>query len=421
MTNALFPYLKKKLRNIRFLRYEVAPAVRRVYFEWRRLRAEKSSFPAITDMKAGASCRNWKYVAAAPTVIQHSVPSRCLPEDALEIVRHSANMLRKHDRHKENPDFLYQMLFANLFSVKRYPVYETFTCEVPDVFIGVPDGPVLTSQFEALIQSSRMNWQKVLMDHVPAPGSQLKGQYVSLLGWSGRDYGHWLIDILTRIALLKEGYSDLLFLVAEPLQGYMWQSLDLLGITRDQVVPVTAGWYRLESLLACHAAQRYTVPKREHLLELTSRLIRGAWGSETLPAPWRSVYVSRNKSRRKITNEQDILPVLREYGFEPVYAEDLSLKDQIRLFNETRVVLGPHGAGMNNDIFCQPGAVVVELYNPVRYNWCVREVANIMGHEHWFMFGNNVNNDYDMTVNSNKLEKLLAYVFDRGDIVESVY
>ena len=64
---------------------------------------------------------------------------------------------------------------------------------------------------------------------------------------------------------------------------------------------------------------------------------------------------------------------------------------------------------------------MIELYNPIRWNYCVRGVANLMGHEHWFMFGNNVNSDYDMTVNPKKLEKLLAYVFDRGDIVESVY
>lgn len=421
MKNSLELRIKKILKSNTLFRYTLMPFAQHMVFEWKKMKAYKNDFPAIDDLKKESEKRKWKYVTKSPKVIQSSKPSKCLPEDAYEIVKHGGKILRKHDRRGEDRDFLYQMLFANLLSVKRYPVYESFVCEVPDVYIRVPDGPVLTTQFEALVQSSRLEWKTVLMDHIPEPKDQLKGRYVSLLGWSGKDYGHWLIDILTRIALIKEGYNELLFLVAEPLETYMWESLDLLGIARDQIIPVSSGWYGLDRLLICHPQQRYMVPKGDHLLEFAGRLKDGAIGSRITSEASKRIYVSRNHTRRKIVNEQDILPILSEYGFERVFAEDLKLKDQVKLFNETRFLLGPHGAGMNNDIFCQPGAVLIELYNPVRYNWCVREVANIMGHEHWFMFGKNVNSKFDMTVDPGKLTKLLDYVFNNGESVESVY
>ena len=38
-----------------------------------------------------------------------------------------------------------------------------------------------------------------------------------------------------------------------------------------------------------------------------------------------------------------------------------SLDDDIRLFHRARVVVGVHGAGLTNMLFCAPGAAVVEL------------------------------------------------------------
>lgn len=49
------------------------------------------------------------------------------------------------------------------------------------------------------------------------------------------------------------------------------------------------------------------------------------------------------------------------FGFETVYAEDLSFDEQRNLFFETKILVTPHGAGLTNVLFMQPGTKVLEL------------------------------------------------------------
>ncbi|MCG8347252.1 MAG: glycosyltransferase family 61 protein [Chloroflexales bacterium] len=316
---------------------------------------------------------------------------------------------------------MYELWYAHLVSMMRYPVDETFTCLIPDVFVGSPRGEVITSDFGAVVQSSRLNWDDVFMPRVPVQGQCLPGTFVSLLAKNGNNYGHWLIDILPRTSLIPDNTNNICYAVPTTFPSYKQESLELLGITPEQIVQLPPGWHRLEQALVCHAAQRSLRPKREHILTMVDRLTKAVFGTEERPVPWRRVYVSRSKAQRRIVNEEALLPVLQAYGFETVFCEDLSLREQIRLFAETKYLLGAHGSGLNNDILCPSGAIVIELYNPVRWNYCVRGVASLMGHEHWFLFGRNASVDFDMILDPKKLEKLLAYVFGTGDFIEPVY
>ena len=60
-------------------------------------------------------------------------------------------------------------------------------------------------------------------------------------------------------------------------------------------------------------------------------------------------------------NESEISPLLNEHGFEIVLCEDLSLAEQVRLFARTTAIIGGHGAGLTNLIYCMPDSFVGEL------------------------------------------------------------
>ena len=78
--------------------------------------------------------------------------------------------------------------------------------------------------------------------------------------------------------------------------------------------------------------------------------------------PWRFVLISRSKSvRRRCLNEDQLFSALVPYGFERVCLEDLSVLEQMRLFSESALVVGPHGAGFSNLIACSSNASVVEF------------------------------------------------------------
>jgi len=53
---------------------------------------------------------------------------------------------------------------------------------------------------------------------------------------------------------------------------------------------------------------------------------------------------------------------LDKVEFETVFCEDLKLYDVVNILNNAEVVMGLHGAGLANLIFCRLGTTVVELF-----------------------------------------------------------
>jgi len=60
-----------------------------------------------------------------------------------------------------------------------------------------------------------------------------------------------------------------------------------------------------------------------------------------------------------------------------------SLNDTMRIFHSAVMVVGPHGAGLSNIVFSQPGTYVIEgVCNNPHINLCFQRLAVVLGH-HW--------------------------------------
>ena len=57
--------------------------------------------------------------------------------------------------------------------------------------------------------------------------------------------------------------------------------------------------------------------------------------------------------------------------------ESMPLADQIRMFYSADAVVGAHGGGLANLVFCRPGTVVVECFHKV--NPCYYVLAGLAG------------------------------------------
>ncbi len=80
------------------------------------------------------------------------------------------------------------------------------------------------------------------------------------------------------------------------------------------------------------------------------------------PTPER-VFLSR-KGSRSIINEHEVEGLLKEYGFEKVYYEDLPIIEQWSIAKNATVVVGIHGAALASLVFNRNSVKLVELFHP---------------------------------------------------------
>ncbi|HYE38411.1 MAG TPA: glycosyltransferase family 61 protein [Ramlibacter sp.] len=208
--------------------------------------------------------------------------------------------------------------------------------------------------------------------------------------FSGRcspNYFHWLVEYLGRAYILAR---------SEYLEGVpLIVDADMFPQEFESLQAVLPGW-------PIHKLHKGTLLKVNHLhipsiatfhpdsvripfwqgagvcvetlAFLRERILRH-YGIE--PAtPWRKVFIAR-RSGRNITNTDEVEQVMVDNGFEVVDTAALSLEQQVRLFQEARIVAGGMGAAFTNLIFCSPGARVLALSSPFTKRFCMQ--SNLAG------------------------------------------
>ena len=94
--------------------------------------------------------------------------------------------------------------------------------------------------------------------------------------------------------------------------------------------------------------------------------------------PTRLLYIARTDTKgRAMRNEQALIERLAALGFEIFVGSQHSVAAQIRAFREARFIVGPHGAGLTNVLFCQPGTVLLELQQSGYVNTGMMRLAQL--------------------------------------------
>lgn len=105
--------------------------------------------------------------------------------------------------------------------------------------------------------------------------------------------------------------------------------------------------------------------------------------------PWRRILISRKRSRRRrCLNEDQLFATLAGYGFERIFLEDLSVLQQLRIFSESFLIVGVHGAGLANLVACAPHSTVIELIPRVGNFSHYYAMAEILGLNHGHILSN---------------------------------
>ncbi len=95
----------------------------------------------------------------------------------------------------------------------------------------------------------------------------------------------------------------------------------------------------------------------------------------------RRLLIERKGSARRIRDFRSLQAFLIERGFETIILESMSIEEQILLFQGAEFVVGAHGAGLTNLLFCEPGTKVIE-FMPVAemrpFFWIISEKLDLV-------------------------------------------
>ncbi len=219
--------------------------------------------------------------------------------------------------------------------------------------------------------------------------SRVAGTVAVLSTAGGATFYHWLFDIIPRIHLIREAglFEAVDFFVLPPLIAeYQRQLLSTAGVDPAKVIEAGS-----ESF--CLKADEVVVPSLPSELGTINSWTAGYLRS-LFPRPAaepvanrRRLYLTRrNAANRKLQQEDSFLPLLARYGFEIVEPENLSLIEQAHLFRQAEVVMGPHGSGFSNLVFCEPGTKVIELFSSGFIVPCFWILANLVHLDYFCAF-----------------------------------
>lgn len=262
----------------------------------------------------------------------------------------------------------------------------------------------------------------------PRRRRKLPGRYAMLIGPGLHVYGHWLIDFLPRIALLRlagHDISALRYLLPKGAPRFGLELLDMLGINRNQLV-------EFDPTEECLSADELLIPTNLHNNVRMSPLLRDVadFFKEAVSARHGLLAHGRTPSRlfltrkgvnqgRGLLNRARIEAMAAGAGFTVISPETMPLIQQIHLFAGAREIIGEYGSALHNSLFSPQGTIVAGLRgNAVHPGFIQSGIAEALGQPTGYVFGGLSNQDssntmrFDYTISENAFFVCLATVFE---------
>jgi tetratricopeptide (TPR) repeat protein/capsular polysaccharide biosynthesis protein len=241
-------------------------------------------------------------------------------------------------------------------------------------------------------QQSEPIFQRLPDPHTLPDPEPFEGTVAVLTGLSGHVYFHWMVDILPRVELLHQQGIDLAqidwFLINSQRRPFQQESLKVLGIPADNVIESDRHPYIQADQILVPSFPGSLGWAQPWAIDFLRRTFLSAQPNPTQTEYPTHLYISRATARyRRVLNEPEVIDQLKQWGFVCLCLEKLAIAEQVAYFNHAQVIIAPHGSGLTNLAFCQPGTKIIELVSPhyLRpYYWVI---SNQLGLEHYFLAG----------------------------------
>jgi len=200
----------------------------------------------------------------------------------------------------------------------------------------------------------------------------------------GMNYFHWITDCLTRLIFAQNNIKINKVILPKSFKylDYVNDSLKILNINplfyeSDEKIIVK------ELYLPTKTAP--TGNYSEDLLSLRKVLLPESL--KTTDFDYEKIYISRKFSKiRSLSNEEEVSKYLKENGYKILFTEELSLYEQIDIFQSCKTLISLHGAGLTNQLFMPINAKVIEIrIEDQQKNNAYFSMSNILNLEYFYV------------------------------------
>ena len=286
-------------------------------------------------------------------------------------------------------------------------------CDVPEARVHVGTGFVCTRNGEVLPDMEyRLTDFPEIRNWKPRHLPRRAGVYSTVFAWNAENFGHWMFDCMPRLRLLAESEptANVTVLMPDFVRPALKESLEILFPKHFTLeYHPYATWFQTEKFLwSTVVSGRCNFFLPPETFEAIRRPIFAKYGLPEKHTKKRRIFVTRRHAiTRRVLNEPEVSALLTRYGFEGVELSELSFRQQVELFHEADIVVGPHGAGLASIVFSGDIRLVVFYATQLPLNhW--HTLARGLGQEHYFLMSN-VGEDDSFSVDVRGLEDILCH------------
>ncbi len=267
---------------------------------------------------------------------------------------------------------------------------------------------------------------EVLLNGTPKVLKKYNG-VVALLaqGASGHEnFAHWLIDIIPKIKMInsKYSYKKIDFFYFSKLSDFQKQSLNIMGIKTNNFIDSKI--YRhieADTLLAVTHPNYFEgtfFHAQSNLPEWIVKYVRKIFLKDKIKKniKFERIFIDRSDSKTnhcKFINNIQILEYFKKNKFKILQLSKLNFIDQVSIFNNAKIIVSPHGAGLANLIFCKKGTKIIEFKPKTNKNLLFKRISKINNLKHKIVYLESIKNDKkgDMFLNLKNVRRSSKSIF----------
>lgn len=203
-----------------------------------------------------------------------------------------------------------------------------------------------------------------------------------LVGVPFQTHYHWLIETLPRVIAATHFDPTALLVAPTRLSSVQREAVEKLG---HEVIYTDDRCQSDNFVLATRGRDSgWAHPKDLDML-------RSVYGVPSKPGQ-NKIFISRVSSRRCDAISAAMHECAVSAGWNVVLAEELTFTEHLRLFAQTSVIAGEHGAGLANLALAPTGTGLVEFINTSCSNPCFNALSLVLNGCNDYYFGHSRNN-----------------------------